>query len=227
MPVDVINVSKFAAPAPQTSINQLLSLRTPSFSSNTQTISDGTDHIDPTSFRSLCLDQVLVLINGKRRQTTSLVNVNGTFGRGNVGTDLNAIPATAIDKIEVLRNGAAAQYGSDAIAGVINIKLKEDVNNFSVNLTKGGNFTVNIGPFEGETKSFNGKNVVLGANYNVNLGNNGGYINLTGELNYRGSTNRMQNFSGGIINMMNGIERVARDQFPGIDVTTLSIGQIQ
>ena len=95
----------------------MLNQTAPSFSSNTQTISDGTDHIDPASLRGLGPDQELVLINGKRRHTTSLVNVNGTFGRGNVGTDLNAIPATAIDKIEVLRDGAAAQYGSDAIAG--------------------------------------------------------------------------------------------------------------
>ena len=104
VPVDVINMSRLTTAAPQTSVNQLLTQTTPSFSSNTQTISDGTDHIDPASLRGLGPDQVLVLINGKRRHTTSLVNVNGTFGRGNVGTDLNAIPATAIDKIEVLRD---------------------------------------------------------------------------------------------------------------------------
>ena len=121
VPVDVINLKKLTAATPQTTINQILHYTAPSFSSNTQTISDGTDHIDPASLRGLGPDQVLVLINGKRRHTTSLVNVNGTFGRGNVGTDLNAIPATAIDRIEVLRDGAAAQYGSDAIAGVINI----------------------------------------------------------------------------------------------------------
>ncbi len=227
VPVDVINLKKLTAAAPQTSVNQLLTQTTPSFQSNTQTISDGTDHIDPASLRGLGPDQVLVLINGKRRHTTSLVNVNGTFGRGNVGTDLNAIPATAIDRIEVLRDGAAAQYGSDAIAGVINIKLKEDVDQFSVNVTAGGNFTSQIGPFEGEQKSVDGENIVVGANYGLKLGDTGGFVNVTGELNFRGSTNRMLEFQGGIFNSMNGIERVAVNSVPGIDVTQLTLAQIQ
>ncbi len=226
VPVDVINLSKLSAAAPQTSVNQLLHQTAPSFSSNTQTISDGTDHIDPASLRGLGPDQVLVLINGKRRHTSSLVNVNGTFGRGNVGTDLNAIPATAIDKIEVLRDGAAAQYGSDAIAGVINIKLKETTDEINVNVNAGGNFTSNIGPFAGETKSIDGENVVIGANYGLPLGGKG-FVNLTGELNFRGSTNRMQEFEGGIFNLLNGIERVAVGQVPGIDVTRLTLDQIQ
>jgi len=225
VPVDVINIEKLSKAAPQTSVNQLLHYTTPSFSSNTQTISDGTDHIDPASLRGLGPDQVLVLVNGKRRHTTSLVNVNGTFGRGNVGTDLNAIPASAIEKIEVLRDGAAAQYGSDAIAGVINIKLKETTNRFSLNLTTGGNFTSEIGPFMGDEKSIDGENVVVGANYGVDLGNNGGFLNMTGELDYRGSTNRMQEFSGGIFNRLNAVERMAAAD--GLDVTTLSLGQIQ
>ena len=226
VPIDVINVDKLSIAAPQTSVNQLLNQTAPSFSSNTQTISDGTDHIDPASLRGLGPDQVLVLINGKRRHTTSLVNVNGTFGRGNVGTDLNAIPATAIDKIEVLRDGAAAQYGSDAIAGVINIKLKENVDEFNVNVTTGANFTKNIGPFGGETKDYDGENVVVGANYGLGIGD-GGYVNLTGELNFRGSTSRMQEFTGGIFNGLNGIERVAAASVPGIDVSSLSLDQIQ
>ncbi len=227
VPVDVINLSRLTTAAPQTSVNQLLHQTTPSFSSNTQTISDGTDHIDPASLRGLGPDQVLVLINGKRRHNTSLVNINGTFGRGNVGTDLNAIPASAIDKIEVLRDGAAAQYGSDAIAGVINIKLKENIDEFRVNATVGGNFTSNIGPFGGETRSIDGENVVVGANYGIGLGNNGGYINFTGEMDYRGWTNRMQEFQGGIFNGLNGIERVAVAAVPGIDVTGLTLAQIQ
>jgi len=226
VPVDVINISKLSSAAPQTSVNQLLNQTAPSFSSNTQTISDGTDHIDPASLRGLGPDQVLVLINGKRRHTTSLVNVNGTFGRGNVGTDLNAIPATAIDKIEVLRDGAAAQYGSDAIAGVINIKLKEATDQLAVNVTTGANFTGNIGPFDGDTKSVDGENVVLGANYGFSIGEKG-FLNLTGELDYRGSTNRMLEFTGGIFNGLNGVERVASASIPGVDVTSLSLDQIQ
>lgn len=225
VPVDVINVTQLTNAAPQTSVNQILHYTTPSFSSNTQTISDGTDHIDPASLRGLGPDQVLVLINGKRRHTTSLVNVNGTFGRGNVGTDLNAIPAAAIDKIEVLRDGAAAQYGSDAIAGVINIQLKEDVNRLKFNVSTGGHFTSNIGPFEGEEKSVDGENVNIGANYGLPLGENGGFINVTGELSYRGATNRMQEFRGGIFNGLNGVERLAAAD--GFDVTALTLEQVQ
>ena len=224
VPVDVINISQLATTAPQTDLNQMLHFTTPSFTSNTQTISDGTDHIDPAALRGLGPDQVLVLVNGKRRHTTSLVNVNGTFGRGNVGTDLNAIPASAIDKIEVLRDGAAAQYGSDAIAGVINLKLKEDVNKLGLNLTTGANFSSEIGPFGGETKSADGEVFNLSANYGLPLSDNGGIINLTGELNFRGSTNRMQEFSGDIFNAMNGVERLAGED--GLDVTQLTQQQV-
>src|SRR5207245_4970898 len=97
----------------------------PSFNFPRPTIADGTDSIRPASLRGLGPDQVLVLVNGKRRHSSALVHVNGTFGRGTVGVDLNAIPAAAIERIEVLRDGAAAQYGSDAIAGVINIVLND------------------------------------------------------------------------------------------------------
>lgn len=225
VPIDVINVDKLTAAAPQTSLNQLLHNTAPSFSSNTQTISDGTDHIDPASLRGLGPDQVLVLMNGKRRHTTSLVNVNGTFGRGNVGTDLNAMPAAAVEVIEVLRDGAAAQYGSDAIAGVINVRLKDDVNKLKVNLTTGANFSSEIGPFGGETKSADGEVLNLGMNYGLPIGDQGGFINFTGEFDYRGATNRMLDFSGGIFNRFNAVERVAAAA--GADVSALTMEQVQ
>lgn len=225
VPVDVLNVSMLSTAAPQTNLNQLLHSVAPAFSSNTQTISDGTDHIDPASLRGLGPDQVLVLLNGKRRHTTSLVNVNGTFGRGNVGTDLNAIPSTAVEMIEVLRDGAAAQYGSDAIAGVINVRLKDDVNKLTANVTTGANFTNEIGPFGGETADVDGEVFNLGINYGLPLGDAGGFVNFTGEFDYRGSTNRMQEFSGGIFNALNAVERVAMNQ--GLDVSSLSMQQLQ
>jgi iron complex outermembrane receptor protein len=143
VPVDIINITELTSAGPQVNLNQLLNYVAPSFSSNTQTISDGTDHIDPASLRGLGPDQVLVLINGKRRHSSSLVNVNGTFGRGSVGTDLNAIPSAAIERIEVLRDGAAAQYGSDAIAGVINLVLKKSYNKLSTSVTTGAHFSKN------------------------------------------------------------------------------------
>ena len=120
VPVDVISTREIKQFA-QVDLGQTLTYAAPSFQSARQTISDGTDHIDPAGLRGLGPDQTLVLLNGKRRHNTALVNINGTVGRGSVGTDLNAIPLAAIERIEVLRDGAAAQYGSDAIAGVINI----------------------------------------------------------------------------------------------------------
>ena len=221
VPVDVIKMSELTIAAPQTNLNQLLHYAAPSFSSNTQTISDGTDHIDPASLRGLGPDQVLVLMNGKRRHTSSLVNVNGTFGRGNVGTDLNAIPAAAIGTIEVLRDGAAAQYGSDAIAGVINLRMNNSVDQLRLAVTTGANFTSESSP----EKDVDGEVVDIGVNYGLPLGVQGGFINLTGQFNYRGWTNRMQTFNGQIFNGYNSVEWVANNA--GADITALSMEDVQ
>ena len=139
-PVDVISTKELKSFG-QVDVGQILNYVAPSFSSNRQTVTDGTDHIDPASLRGLGPDQVLVLVNGKRRHTSSLVNINGSVGRGSVGTDLNVLPVAAIERIEVLRDGAAAQYGSDAIAGVINIVLKKGYTGTSASLTYGTNLT--------------------------------------------------------------------------------------
>jgi len=192
VPVDVIDIKKVAQDAPQVSINQILNYVAPSFSSGTQTVADGTDHIDPASLRGLGPDQVLVLVNGKRRYNTALVNVNGTFGRGAVGTDMNAIPTSAIDRIEILRDGAAAQYGSDAIAGVINIILKNSVNRLNVNVTTGANFTSQ------SVDNIDGQTVQTGINYGIPLGNKGGFINMGGSYDYRNYTNRSGPWEGPI-----------------------------
>jgi iron complex outermembrane receptor protein len=125
VPVDVLTPTEIRQTgAVETS--QIIQLLAPSFNFPRPTVADGTDHIRPSTLRGLGPDQVLVLVNGKRRHTSALVNVNGTVGRGSTGVDLNAIPASAIERIEILRDGAAAQYGSDAIAGVIKIILKSD-----------------------------------------------------------------------------------------------------
>ena len=109
-----------------TEINQALSVALPSFNFPRPGLTDGTDTVRPATLRGLSPDQTLVLVNGKRRHSAVLVNVNGTIGRGASATDLNSIPTTAVRAIEVLRDGASAQYGSDAIAGVINLRLRED-----------------------------------------------------------------------------------------------------
>ncbi|SDD45037.1 iron complex outermembrane recepter protein [Massilia sp. PDC64] len=98
---------------------------------------DASDAVRPAQLRGLSPDQTLVLVNGKRRHTSAVVNVNGTLGRGSAPVDLNAIPLAAIDHIEVLRDGAAAQYGSDAIAGVVNIILRKGADGGDVEGTWG------------------------------------------------------------------------------------------
>ncbi|MBD0850978.1 TonB-dependent receptor [Maribacter arenosus] len=206
VPVDVIDVKELNDVAPQVNLNQILNYVAPSFTSNTQTISDGTDHIDPASLRGLGPDQVLVLINGKRRHNSSLVNVNGTFGRGSVGTDLNAIPAASIKRLEVLRDGAAAQYGSDAIAGVINIVLNDNVNELSFNVTTGANFAKNAND---QTGGVDGGTVNVSANYGLALGDKGGFINFTGDFDYREDYSRMKEWEGDVFNQYNTIERFA------------------
>ncbi|MEQ8299717.1 MAG: TonB-dependent receptor [Hyphomonas sp.] len=106
-------------------LNQALSVQLPSFNFPRPALNDGTDSVRPASLRGLGPDQTLVLVNGKRRHMASLVNVNGSIGRGTSAVDLNTIPTFAVSGIEVLRDGASAQYGSDAIAGVINVNLRE------------------------------------------------------------------------------------------------------
>ncbi len=109
-----------------TEVNQALSVALPSFNFPRPGLADGTDTIRPATLRGLAPDQTLVLVNGKRRHAASLVNINGTIGRGSSAVDLNTIPSAIIDSIEVLRDGASAQYGSDAIAGVINLRLRTE-----------------------------------------------------------------------------------------------------
>ncbi|MBP2618324.1 TonB-dependent receptor plug domain-containing protein [Chryseobacterium jejuense] len=180
VPVDVINIDKVQRSSPQMTAQDLLNYVIPSFNSVRQSASDGTEHIDPVTLRGMGPDQVLVLLNGKRRHTTSLVNYQNTVGNGSVGTDLSTIPVIAIEKIEVLRDGAAAQYGSDAIAGVINIILKKNAG-ASASLTYGLS-----GRNDGDTYQ-------AGVNYGTSLGKNEGFINLSLQLSHRGKTTRTQN----------------------------------
>ncbi|HSC36254.1 MAG TPA: TonB-dependent receptor, partial [Chitinophagaceae bacterium] len=186
VPVDVIRTQDIK-PFAQMDVTQMLTYAAPSFQSARQTISDGTDHVDPAALRGLGPDQTLVLLNGKRRHNTALVNINGTVGRGSVGTDLNTIPASAIERIEVLRDGAAAQYGSDAIAGVINIVLKRNYNGFNISALSGQNFT-NM-PYNGGVKLYDGQNQQV--DFSAGLARqNGTYFNISGQWLKRYSTNR-------------------------------------
>ncbi|MBK7885545.1 MAG: TonB-dependent receptor [Chitinophagaceae bacterium] len=185
VPIDIIPIAKMTNTLGQSDLNQILQYVAPSFNSNKQSGGDGVDHVDPASLRGLGPDQTLVLVNGKRWHQSSLVNIFGSRGRGNTGTDLNTIPAASIERIEILRDGAAAQYGSDAIAGVINIILKSNTNVLTGNISTGGFIT-------GWGKSLNSdkgkiidkKNDGLTTNANINYGfklKNDGFINITGD----------------------------------------------
>ncbi|MBI1200693.1 MAG: TonB-dependent receptor [Phenylobacterium sp.] len=135
-PVDVINQNALSRVG-VTEINQALSVALPSFNFPRPGLADGTDTIRPATLRGLSPDQALVLVNSKRRHAASLVNVNGTIGRGAAAVDLNTIPSAIVQSVEVLRDGASAQYGSDAIAGVLNLRLRE--------ANHGGNLTATYG----------------------------------------------------------------------------------
>ena len=196
--VDVIDIAELSASSGKAEINQILQYAAPSFNATKQSGSDGADHIDPASLRGLGPDQTLVLINGKRRHQSSLVNVFGTRGRGNSGTDLNALPASAIDRIEILRDGSSAQYGSDAIAGVMNIVLKDQTDGLTGGVTYGmystaigdgyeaqaGDVLYNIegtNRLDSVDKSFDGNTIKLDLNYGLPIGENGGFVNFTTE----------------------------------------------
>src|SRR5688572_18675659 len=123
VPIDVISGEQLTNSG-QTETNKILNQLVPSFNFPQPSIADGSDALRPATLRGLSPDQTLVLINGKRRHVSALLNINGTVGRGSAAVDLNLIPGLAINRVEVLRDGASSQYGSDAIAGVINIQTK-------------------------------------------------------------------------------------------------------
>jgi iron complex outermembrane receptor protein len=185
VPVDYIDLSKVSNTMGQLDVNQLLHYLAPSFNANKQSGSDGADHTDPATLRGLGPDQTLVLVNGKRRHQSSLINIYGTRGRGNTGSDLNTIPVSAIDHIEILRDGAAAQYGSDAIAGVINIVLKQTTGEFKGNV----NTATNLAKYRFDDKSFDGNEIQFNGNYGMKVGDKG-FINLTSDYLFHDHTNR-------------------------------------
>ena len=166
VPIDNISVAELKNTG-QPTVDKMLAYRVPSFNSTNQTISDATAHFDPADLRGLGPSRTLVLVNGKRKNQSALVYINDTPGKGEVGVDLKSIPAAAIERIEVLRDGASAQYGSDAIAGVINMVLKRDVEYTAININSG--------------VTTEGDGFTFGADLNTALkvGDNGGYINLT------------------------------------------------
>ncbi|MEO7265130.1 MAG: TonB-dependent receptor [Ferruginibacter sp.] len=213
VPVDVIPVSQIINEIGQVDVNQILSYVAPSFQSARQTIADGTDHVDPAQLRGLGTDQVLVLINGKRRHQSALVNVNGTVNRGQTSTDLSTIPATAIERIEILRDGAAAQYGSDAIAGVINIVLKKKTGLLEAGVSYGeyiSKYDKNFAQYKLTSNAADPTvKVSDGGNFQASLGYGfaikKGFLTLNGEYINREATNRAGTYTGQLYPRVNGV----------------------
>lgn len=175
VPVDIYSMGKVAEGGGQFDLAQSLQYLSPSFNSTRQTGADGADLIDSAALRGLGSDQTLVLVNGKRRHTVALVNLFGARNRGTTGTDMNSLPLLAIDNVQVLRDGAAAQYGSDAIAGVINVQLKK----------KAGCEAV---AGYGQYSAGDGKNWLASAYCGVKIAD--GTLGITGEWQDRGRSNR-------------------------------------
>jgi iron complex outermembrane receptor protein len=166
IPIDNLSVDELRSTA-QPTVDKMLTYAVPSFNSTNQTISDATAHFDPADLRGLGPSRTLVLVNGKRKNQSALVYINDTPGKGEVGVDLKSIPAAALKRVEVLRDGASAQYGSDAIAGVINMVLRDDVKKTIVNVNSG------------VTTEGDGFNFGADLNTGISVGDNGGYLNLT------------------------------------------------
>ena len=215
VPVDVIG-SDAINNSGQTETNRILNQLVPAFNFPAPAIADGSDALRPATLRGLSPDQTLVLVNGKRRHVTALLNINGTVGRGSAAVDLNLIPGLAISRVEVLRDGAAAQYGSDAIAGVINIQLKSAKRGGRASITYGQYVTTieNVAKVtglqlnganlpvvdptdprylaaitDGERTVRDGETITAGVNVGLPIGRNG-FVNLTGEFRDRNKTNR-------------------------------------
>jgi iron complex outermembrane receptor protein len=197
VPVDVIKLTDVGMNTARMDLTSTLNFVAPSFNYNKQSGADGADHVDIGTLRGLGPDQTLVLINGKRRHSTALVGLFGTRGRGGSGVDLNGFPMSAVDRIEILRDGASAQYGSDAIAGVMNIVLRKNTNEWNITTGMAGyydkKFNTNqfknnkdylySGPIDGVTSS-------VSANRGFDIGKKGGFINLSFDVLDQGKTFR-------------------------------------
>ena len=179
-PIDIITPQALEATG-TAELATALSRALPSLNFPRPAITDGTDAVRPAQLRGLAPDQVLVLVNGKRRHTTALINLNGSQGRGSSPVDLNAIPIASIQRIEVLRDGASAQYGSDAIAGVINIVLKGSGEGGSIAL-RGG-----------EYRAGDGQQYQVSGDAGFKLGASG-FVHLAGQSGRQDNTNRARPF---------------------------------
>ncbi|WP_287595966.1 TonB-dependent receptor [Thermomonas sp.] len=201
-PIDILTPETLEATG-TTELATALARALPSLNFPRPGMADGTSGVRPAQLRGLSPDQVLILVNGKRRHISALVNVNGTIGRGSSAVDLNTIPVAAIERVEVLRDGASAQYGSDAIGGVVNIVLKGSGEGGSIALG-GGQYS------EGD-----GKQWQLSGDAGLDLGGGAGTIHVAAQTGHQDMTNRAGPYQGSAPNTGN---------FPGVGQTAFKLG---
>ncbi|SEL67876.1 iron complex outermembrane recepter protein [Pseudoxanthomonas sp. GM95] len=201
-PIDIISPETLQATG-TTELATALSRALPSLNFPRPALVDGTSGVRPAQLRGLSPDQVLVLVNGKRYHTSAAINLNGSIGRGSSAVDLNSIPVAAIERVEVLRDGASAQYGSDAIAGVINIVLK--------GAGKGGSLAVNYG----EYSKGDGEQFQLSGDTGVSFADGRGTVHVAGQVGSQDPTNRSGAYAGTVPNTGN---------YPGVGEKAFVIG---
>jgi len=176
LPVDNISAAELQTSG-QLSFDKALQLRVPSFNTVNTPVNDATSLLDPYEIRNMGPSRTLILINGKRKNPSSLVYIQTSPGRGETGADLAAIPTDAIKRVEILRDGASAQYGSDAIAGVMNIILKDKVDYTNVKIASG------------ITHKGDGFSLLTSLNGGANFASKG-FINYTIDFQRENKTNR-------------------------------------
>jgi iron complex outermembrane receptor protein len=186
-PVDVVTEETLSKRG-ITELSQTLSVSVPSLNFPRPSAADGTDSVRPATLRGLAPDETLVLVNGKRRHRTALVNLNKTIGRGSAAVDFNAIPPAAIERVEVLRDGASAQYGSDAIAGVVNIQLREASEGGEASLSFGG-YDTDVDTARGSRSESDGDTLVASFWKGFTMGKTG-FLTLSAEYRDRDATSR-------------------------------------
>src|SRR5256885_7726190 len=189
VPIDVLSSLEVRSTG-RTETSQMIQALAPSFNFPRTTLGDATDNVRPATLRGLSPDQALVLVNGKRRHVSAVVNINGFVGRGSEAVDLNAIPAGMIDPIEILPDGPAAQNGPHPTPRALNIVLKS---------TAPGDITAQVGEYttkepatthyRPDTYKHDGKLFYANADHGWQFGQNG-YLFLGGEVRDRGYTNR-------------------------------------
>ena len=213
VPIDVIGADSLQSSG-STDTNKALTVLVPSFNFPQPSITGGTDIIRPATLRGLGPDHTLVLVNGKRRHVSALLNINGSVGRGSAAVDMSQLPLASIERIEVLRDGAAAQYGSDAIAGVVNVLLKDNREGANLTVSYGQSDTTVKGirdadgvllqpngqplvtpdgvfalDYQGEREARDGEIVTVAGDIGLPLGADG-FVNLSAQYRDRQPTNR-------------------------------------